>query len=175
MCGWQRPGRFTWLGIGLAVGLMVGGFWPQTPLHAVATDRLDTFAMATGPLDENIEAVYFLDFLTGDLRAVALGRMTGKFTGFFAANVAKDMEIEPGKARFMMVTGMADLRRGGGSQLQPSRAVLYVADVTSGVVAAYYVPWSPSLQAAGKVIVNPLQRLDMARFRSAGPGAAPTK
>ena len=55
-------------------GLVLSGLWPQTPLHATATDRSDTFAIATGAVDDDTEAVYFLDFLTGDLRAVVLGR-----------------------------------------------------------------------------------------------------
>ena len=49
-----------------SVGLVLTGFLPDTPLHAVSTDRTDTFAMATGPVDSEVEAVYFLDFLTGD-------------------------------------------------------------------------------------------------------------
>ena len=35
---------------GVVGALAVAGYWPHTPLHAVATDRYDTFAMATGPL-----------------------------------------------------------------------------------------------------------------------------
>ena len=43
--------QYRWLvavGIGLVGGLVLSGFWPQTPLYAVATDRIDTFGMATG-------------------------------------------------------------------------------------------------------------------------------
>ncbi len=29
--------RTTWLVIGLIAGLVIGGFWPDSPLHAVAT------------------------------------------------------------------------------------------------------------------------------------------
>ena len=50
-----------------------------------------------------------------------------------------------------MVTGMANLRRGGGTRLQPSTAMCYVAEVTSGKVAAYAIPWSPTMYAAGQM------------------------
>ena len=62
------------MGMGLALGLVLSGLWPHTPLHAVSTDRGETYAIATGPVDNEVEAVYFLDFLTGDLGAIVLGR-----------------------------------------------------------------------------------------------------
>ena len=143
---------FVWLGIGLVAGLILGGFWPQTPLHAVATDRTETFAIATGYVDDGLEAVYFLDFLTGDLSAVVLGRQGRAFTAFFRYNVVADLGVDPAKnPKYMLVTGAADMRRGmGGSQYGTS--VVYVAEVTTGKVAAYAVPWSTSAYASGRVI-----------------------
>jgi len=73
-----------------------------------------------------------------------------------------------------MVTGVADLRRGGGTRLQPSRAVVYVAEVTSGLVAAYAVPWSPGLHAAGQTLHQPLVLLAVTQFRAtAGAAGGP--
>ena len=141
MARWKQFVGSSPLGSAWSAGLVLSGFWPHTPLHAVATDRVDTFAMATGPLDSEVEAVYFLDFLTGDLTAVVLGKQPNSWTGFFQANVAADLGIDPQKnPKFLMVTGMANLRRGGGSPLQPSNAMCYVAEITSGKVAAYAVP-----------------------------------
>ena len=43
--------KYRWvivLGVGFVGGLVASGFWPYTPLHAVATDRSDSFAIATG-------------------------------------------------------------------------------------------------------------------------------
>jgi hypothetical protein len=158
--------RAAWLAAGLLGGLVLAGLWPKTPLHAVATDRIETFAMATGPLDDEVEAVYFLDFLTGDLRALALNRQSGKFTAFFEANVLAQMGVDPSKnPRFLMVTGVADLRRGAG-RVQPSRSACYVAEVTTGKVAAYAIPWNPTTAAGGQVIQQPLIALDVSAFRA---------
>ena len=66
-----QQSRLVWLGIGLCVGLLSRGSSPHTPLHAWSNDRYDDFAIATGPMDETTEAIYFLDFLTGDLKAAA--------------------------------------------------------------------------------------------------------
>jgi hypothetical protein len=163
--------RIAWVVIGLVGGLVLAGFWPQCPLHAVSTDRCQTYAMASGALDEDVEAVYLLDFLTGDLRGAALNRQTGKFTAFFAENVVDELGVDPSKhPSYLMVTGMANLRRGG-ARLQPSMAVIYVAEVTTGRVAAYSVPWSPAAHAMGRPIQQPMMLLDVSAFRAPTPGA----
>jgi hypothetical protein len=176
-----RGRKFRWsvglglgigIGLGVITGLLIGGAWTQTPLHATATDRVDTFAMASGQVDEDIEAVYFLDFLTGDLNAVAIGKQSGHFTGYFKANVAADMGIDNAKnPRYMMITGTVDLRRAG-TRMQYSRALVYVAEVTSGKVAAYAIPWSSGLQQGGQGGVQPLVPIATTRFRNGFAGVA---
>ena len=156
--------------IGLAVGLMLGGLWPQTSLHATATDRMDTFAIATGEVDEDVEAIYFLDFLTGDLRALIMGKQAGGFCGSYSFNVCEHLGIDPGRnPRYLMVTGVASIRRGG-SRLQLSRAVVYVAEVTSGKVGAYAIPWNPSMAAAGQKMSGNLLPVAVDQFRAATAG-----
>jgi hypothetical protein len=159
------------VGCGLLAGILLSGAWPQTPLHATATDRTDSFAMASGLVDDNVEAVYFLDFVTGDLNAVVMGRQSGHFTAYFKANVAADMGIDNAKnPRYMMVTGTADLRRA--SRLQYSEAVIYVAEVSTGKVAAYAIPWTQSLQQGGQGAVQPLVPVASTRFRNGVAGLA---
>ena len=144
-----KHARLAWLGLvlGLAGGLVLAVFLPNTPLQAVATDRSDTFAMATVSLDESIEAVCFLDFLTGNLGAATVSKMNGQFVAFWGCNVNKDLGVDPAKSpRYMIVSGNADLRRVGGAQSGPSRGIIYVAEITSGKVGAYCIPWSPAVR-----------------------------
>ena len=158
---------------GLSLGLIMGGLWPKTALHAMATDRVDTYAMATGMVDEDVEAVYFLDFLTGELRALVLGKQMGGMSGIYSLNVAADLGIDPAKnPRYMMVTGVVSLRRGG-SRMQASRAVVYVAEVTSGKMGAYAIPWNPSLAAAGQTMFLKLDRVAAYQFRGTPIGNVP--
>jgi hypothetical protein len=179
MAQWQKLRWPAAMAIGLAAGLVLSGFWPYTPLHAVSTDRADTFAMATGPVDGKVEAVYFLDFLTGDLGALVLGETGGTWSGSFTYNVSRDLAVDPQKnPKFMMVTGMATIRRAGGTRLQPSAAACYVAEINSGLVAAYGIPWSPQAYNAGQM--QPGRQLirlaPPTPFRAAaggGPGIGP--
>ena len=166
--------RLVWLGLGLAGGLILCGVWPQAPLHAVATDRVDTFAIATGFVDDGVEAVFFLDFLTGDLNAVVLGRQGRTFTASYGINVVNHLGVDPSKnPKYLMVTGAADMRRGvGGTQLSPS--IIYVAEVTTGNVAAYAIPWTKAAFSTGRIMPpQPLVPLAVAKFRASAAGGGP--
>ena len=163
--------RVTWLMLGMLGGLVVGlnfaGLWPQIPVHAVATHGQENFAICTGPMDSDTEGVYLLDFLTGDLKCAVLSHQTGKFNSLFETNVAKDLEVVSGKnPKFLMVTGVTDLSRGA-QQLQPSKAIVYVAEVTSGNVAAYGIMWSPQQWKAGTPQQLQIAMLDKWKFRKA--------
>ncbi len=166
-------GLLTGLGIGLVIGMLFAGCWPNVPLHAVATDRTDSFAIATGYCDESVEAVYFLDFLTGDLTAAVVSKQTGRFNAFYTHNVLADLHVNPGKPpRFLLTTGTADLRRTGGKTTAVSRSLAYVAELQSGNVAAYAIPWSSSAWNAGQALRGEFTLMDVGRFRGAGAGKA---
>jgi hypothetical protein len=154
-------------------GLLAAGYWPNVPIHAVATDRCEGFAMATGYCDEQVEAVYFLDFLTGDLSAAVVSKQTGHFNAFYTYNVTGDLSTNPGRApRYLMTTGNADLRRSGGKQQSLSRSLVYVAELNSGKVGAYAIPWSSSAWNAGQTLRGQFTLLDVGRFRSTGATTA---
>jgi hypothetical protein len=160
-----------WLAIGLVIGglagVLVSGLLPSNSAHGVATDRYENFAIATGPLDNEVEAVYFLDFLTGDLKAAVLNINTGTFTAFYSYNILQDLGIDPAKnPRYLMVTGVADLRRVGGSNVRPGASVVYIAELTTGKIAAYAVPWSPDLHKRGAPFQGALMPLDVTQFRT---------
>jgi len=115
-----------------------------------------------------------LDFLTGDLEAVVLGKQPRTWTGFFKTNVAADLGLDPQKnPKFMLVTGMVGLRRAGGTRQQPSSAACYVAEITSGKIVAYAIPWSPPMYSAGQMQTGPLVVVGLPiRFRqAAGAGS----
>jgi hypothetical protein len=167
----SRHAGLVFLGLGLVAGLLLARLWPSTPLHAVATDRSDTFLMATGALDEGVEGVYLLDCVTGELRGAALSRQTGKFHAFFRGNAANDLGVDQTKnPHYMMVTGVGDLNSQGGARIAPSKGIIYVAEISTGKVAAYMIQWSRNLHTMGQRYVAPFTILDMFPMRQ--PAAA---
>jgi hypothetical protein len=154
--------------VALLVGLCLGGLWPNTPLHATATDHAESFAIATGTLDQDMEAVFFLDFLEGKLRAACINYSSGKFNAYYERDILPDFGLEAGKApKYVMVTGVADLRRmPAQGRLRPGNTVVYVAETGTGKLVAYGIPWDRSAANAGRTIKSSLMLLDVAQFRT---------
>jgi hypothetical protein len=161
--------RPAWLAAGVILGLVVGlnaaGLWPSIPLHATATQGVDKFAFATGLVDQEVEALYFLDFLTGDLSASVINPKTGKFNSLFTRNIAADFGAAGKGTRYMMVTGTADMPRGR-NNFQYAKSIVYIGEATTGQVAAYTIPWSSTEQAAGRPQKGEIQPLDTQQFRT---------
>lgn len=176
-----RGGWLIGLGIGLVCGLIFGGFWPDTPLHAVATDRAgDSYIIATGLIDEETEGLYFLDCLTGDLGVGLLspyGKFQGNRIGPFATpvaarNILTDFGVDPAKSpRFLMVTGQARTQRSAGPA-QRSWAYVYVMEVTSGKMVAYTFRWTGTISRGVGTLV-PEDGVVVRAPGGAGAGAAP--
>jgi hypothetical protein len=153
--------------LGLVIGLNLAGLWPSIPLHASATHGLDKFAIATGFVDQAVEALYFLDFLTGDLRAAVINPKTGQFNSFFTRNIVNDFGVTgQGGAKYLIVTGSADMPRGR-ANFQFAKSIVYVAEANTGVVAAYTIPWNSAAHIAGNPQRGEFQLLSVERFRTA--------
>ncbi len=151
------------------VGLVAGWFLALevTPpvVEATATSERDDLLIATGPIDEEGEVLFILDALTGDLKAYVMHPTVGKFSGFYQANVLKDLQItNPKRARFTMVTGRQRFRRGPGA-LQLGDTVLYVAELSTGRMVAYGLRWNRAYRTSARGPQDILIPLDKRQFR----------
>lgn len=181
MRGSQRSGRVKGsvvvaAAVGLAGGLVAGllirlpgpsGEEPLRPAFAVAAESDEAFAVCTAPIDRGMEGFFMLDFETGDLSGGVLNQATSKFTGAYRTNVLEALGFEPGQAkapRFLLVSGLADLPRGRGTQF--ANSVLYVTDTSTGKTAAFALPWNS--QQAGKGFSAEPVLLDVANPRGVG-------
>ncbi len=187
-----RRNRWAWLGCGLLAGMVLGSLLPSVPLHGDATDRSENIIMATGFVDEGIEAVFFLDSLTGVLRAAvpSLQRMQD-YQAMWEANPGADMlnaiqlinaaaakasgakgaaprpAIQPPQSpRFVMVTGWMDVRQGS-SRMKPSRCLVHVAEANTGIVMSYLLPWSPQMHNSNQPLRMPMQLWAAQQFSTA--------
>src|SRR2546423_472901 len=65
----------------------------ELKLKASASHGSDTFAIATGYVDEDVEGLYTLDFLTGDLQCFVVNPRNGAMGGWFKTNVASVLSV----------------------------------------------------------------------------------
>ena len=181
-----NPKSRSAFGIGLAVGLAVGvamlagalaalAVWgptrliiPQTALHAEASQAGETLAVATGLIDEDVEGLFVLDFVTGDLRCMVMGYRTGVFNGLFETNVLKDLGVDPNNKRpsYLMVAGLSNFA-GRTTGASPAMSVVYVVDANTGRFAAYSLPWRTELARSGRPQQGPLVLLQVENARRA--------
>lgn len=121
----------------------------EQQLHALATHGADSMAIATGLIDEGVEGIFILDFITGDLTCQVLNPRTGTLGGLFRQNVVSDLGVEQGKQpKYLLVTGGLETRQNI-SNIRPAKSLVYVADSNTGRYVAYMLPWNQQLANAG--------------------------
>jgi hypothetical protein len=137
-------------------------------VHGLGSLTADKFAACTCPVDNNSEGFFILDFLTGDLTGGVLNPQAGaaKFTRVFSYNVLADLGVQAGakEPRFLLLAGGMNFVGPGANTM--AQSVLYVTDVSTGVTAAYAIPWV--VQQARVPGRAELVLLDIARPRGGG-------
>ena len=157
MVGKLKESAVLWIVLGVLLGFTATWLFHDQPAQATATDRNEEFAIATGLLQRDLEAVYLLDFRTGMLMATVMNTQTGQFQPFSSRRLANDFRIDPrSKPRFIMVTG----RMQAATSRVPINHLLYVAEVNSGVMCAYFMPYlgattagslAPGIELVGRI------------------------
>jgi hypothetical protein len=184
MSKWFANRPLWMLTVGLSVGLLVGvgmltgalvtiahhnsdtQHMPEVILNATASHSGDTFAMATGPIDSDVEGLFILDYLTGELHCYVMYPRMGKFGGVFKHNVIADLGVQQGKnPNYVMVTGQAAFQRGTSAQT-PAACVVYVADANTGNFAAYTIFFDRTRFRANMAQQGAFQLLDVGKART---------
>jgi len=139
----------------------------ERQLHAAATHGADSMALATGEIDDDVEGIFILDFITGDLICQVLNARTGSLGGVFKQNVVTDLGVEQGKQpKYLLVTGNLDIRPTI-SNIRPAKSIVYVADSNTGRYVAYVLPWSQQLANAGGRQAAPMVPIGRGSARNA--------
>ncbi len=144
---------------------VASGFWignsrqnanlPLPLLHASTAATSSTMAVATGQVGVDAEGIFFLDFITGDLQCLVYYPRAGSFGARFFTNVFQQLPGVGRNSQFLMVTGTA-IPTGVSVGPRPGNCLVYVTDATSGMFAAYAVPWDRTAESGGRLQSGPL-------------------
>jgi len=115
-------------------------------LRATATHGGSNMAVCTGPVDENAEGFFALDFVTGDLKGWVYYPKQGAFGGLFMTNVQGQFG-QSKNPEYLLVTGTAAPTATGGN-IRPASSLIYVVDMRSGLFAAYAIPWDRTRESS---------------------------
>lgn len=148
----KRHGWTTiWIAIAM-VALIGNGLWFAYTLGARSANSNDsplvlradsaasgkTVSMATGRIDADIEGLFVLDHLTGNLFCSLLSPRTGQQLGLFQTNAALLIGDRVGDPDYVMTTGYIELGAAGRiGNLRPAQCVCYVSEGNSGRVLAF--------------------------------------
>jgi hypothetical protein len=161
------------LGLAAAVGAVATLTWsshpalvlPETALHASAAQSSDTLAVATGMVDDDMEGLFVLDFVTGELKCMVMNPRNMQINSLFTTSVLNDLGIDASRKRpdFLMVTGISRFM----GQSNVSMSVVYVVDANTGIFGAYGMPWFTGMARAGRPQTGPLRLLYQGNARTA--------
>ncbi|MDG2184769.1 MAG: hypothetical protein P8K79_03760 [Mariniblastus sp.] len=152
--------------IGVAFGLYVAGFdspsgsGNELPvvLNAESAAGGKSLCMATGLIDtdDNVEGLFVLDRLSGNLQCWVLNGQTGGIAAIYSARPADDMGLEKGgDVDYVMTTGRMNFQRAGRvGNMVPAGCVCYVGDGNSGNVVGYSIKFNRQamLRSEGPVV-----------------------
>src|SRR5262245_10763276 len=174
--------RCTKLVVGLGAGLLMiavpaavvlyfGGYverarvqWLETKLHAAAAQSGTSLCVATGPIEQGVEGIFVLDFISGELSCGVMNPRTGQISGLFRRNITADAGVAQGKQpKYMLATWMLAVL-GLATNDRPSLSLCYVADSTSCRYMAYILPWNTQVASQNRTVVQ--------TFRPIGGGSA---
>jgi hypothetical protein len=120
-------------------------------LRADATSEGKLMTVATGWVDNDVEGVFVLDHLTGNLQCWVLNSRSGEIGGLYRGNVLEALGVQ-GKSDldFVMVTGRFDFTnfRQGNYKYAPS--ICYVGESSSGKIVGYGFTFDPTMEARGE-------------------------
>jgi hypothetical protein len=163
----------------LAIAIFIAGFWigasrggdvtwhlPTTPIYATATDSSKDLVIATGHVAEEIEGLFALDGLSGDLQCTVFNPNANAFNAVYRRNVLADLQLDATKnPQFLMVTGeVLGTRR---TTRQMGSSLAYVVETGSGKFAVYAVPWRRDLFISGRAQQGELILLQAGSMRTA--------
>ena len=118
-------------------------------IDATAAVSSDKFSIATGVISEEAEGFFVLDHNSGILQCSVFYPRVGQFMATYTANVSELIGAGAKGGSYIMVTGQADLTRGGrGAAMAPT--LVYVLNTTTGNYGVLSVPFDRQAAVTGR-------------------------
>ena len=92
----------------VALGFWMGSDRGSQPLPEILAGSAvsgDTMAVATGRISDEAEAIFFLDFITGDLQCLLFYPRSGAFGARYTTNVLANLGGGGKNSKYLMITG----------------------------------------------------------------------
>ena len=131
-----------------------------------ATSMGKSISVATGWIDDEVEGLYVLDHLTGNLQCWVMNSRSGEVGGVFRGNVNLALGLE-GKADpdYVIATGRFDFKNFRQGNLKYANCICYVGESSTGKILAYSFTFDPTTGALGQPQMGDLILIATIPFR----------
>ncbi|MDA7875293.1 hypothetical protein N9A77_00875 [bacterium] len=142
---------------------------PPLDLMAGTAARTKSLSMATGLIDNNVEALFVLDHLTGNLQCWLLNTKTGNVGGIYRASAATDLAVagKSGTPEYIMTTGNFFFRGGSSGNAKPANSICYIGDANTGNVVGYSLTYNEQALNRGGAVNGALKLICKGAARTA--------
>jgi len=118
-------------------------------LEAGTASSGEKIAITTGQIDVDVEGIFILDKMTGDLFCYVVDRLNkNPLAGRFKTNISGMFGPINQGSDLLLSTGFIRYNRGAGVN-RPAECICYVADGSSGRVVGYSLNWNKNAAQAG--------------------------
>ncbi len=126
-----------------------------TTIDAIGAVTSEKYSIATGVISEEAEGFFVVDHNSGLIQCSVFYPRVGKFLGTFTGSASELVGAGGKGGGYMMVTGNADMTRGGrGAHIAPT--LVYVLNTATGNFAAFAVPFNRQAASTGQPQQAPL-------------------
>ena len=129
-------------------GELAGPQWNPVSFAPDSAARSENMSMATGLVGENVEGLFVLDHVNGNLNGMVINPRTGQTGAVYTTNVFSALGISKDNADLVMTTGRINVPGNKGNQ-NPALCVVYVGDAATGKVAGFSLFYNQALANQG--------------------------
>ena len=169
---------FTWTGFYFGVSqsrqAKLASLFESTTFAGSSLSTLDSAArgkslsLATGRVENNIEALYGLDHLTGNLFCWILNPSSGEIAAEYQFNVKQALGVAAGEADYVLTTGFMDFSIQKTGSVRTAQSVAYIGEGNSGKVVGILLWYDRQALSRGEAGSGELQLISSAMTRAAG-------
>lgn len=137
---------------------------PGSMMDAAA--RGEAISLVTGQIEPNVEALFGLDHLTGNLFCWIVDLKSGQVGAVFSCNVRDALGNAQGDADYAVTTGYVEFRLGRTGNERPADCVVYVGEGNSGRIACYTLVYNKQAMSNGDTTAGELRHIGGASMRN---------
>ena len=131
-----------------------------------ATSMGKSISVATGWVTDEVEGIFVLDHLTGNLQCWVMNSRSGEVGGVFRGNITAALGLQANAdPDYVIATGRFDFSNFRQGNFKYANCICYVGESSAGKILAYSFTYDPTVGARGLPQLGELNLIATIPFR----------